>query len=344
MDIYPWGSGSVTATMRIAGLALGAVVAAVVALAVVAAKNDTVKALDKAKDDIRAKGTTADDTPTADLPIDWRLLSQAGGLAHEPYCPEQKIGLRVGDAELVWKTGDGIVTSRVSVFRSESLGIVVSYEGTGSLSLNGYVNDVDFAPTEPAGVLKGMLPEGVFVDHGFQANFLKTQEEVVRGVKWAMGEYGEKRVTVTGHSLGASVGQLAAVYLEGEVGIAYYLGFAPSRVGNERFADYVDKTLGGRFFYAINGADMVPRLPPRVLGYQHPGGQVWIHPANSEHWRFCSGQENKHCSLSVMPVPMQAGTHWGTYFHTAVGWGALICPAKVGKQGSRRRRACVHCH
>ena len=313
--------------MRITALALAGALAAVAA-----AKNVTLseETYSKVKNDLHAKATTSDDEPTRHLPIDWHLLSQAAGLAQEPYCGRQKIGLKVGDSELVWKSEEAFFKSRVSIFKSKSLGIVVSYEGTDIFSPNGFIKDADFLPTKPAGALKGVLPEGVFVDHGFQSNFLQTVEKVVPAVKRAMKEHNETRVTVTGHSLGAAVAQLAAVYFEAEVGNTHYLGFAPPRVGNARFADYVDEKLGGRFYFAVNGDDITPRVPPRFLGYQQPSGQIWIRPANGDYWLFCPGQENKHCSNSVTPIPAVPFNHLGTYFRTWIGSAPFPCPPKVG--------------
>ena len=315
--------------MRIAVLALAAAVASVAA-----AKNITVskETYSKVKNDLHAKATTAGDEPTRDLPIDVHLLTQAAGLAQEPYCPLQKIGTKVGDSELLWKSEDAFFKSRVSVFKSKSLGIVISYEGTDVFAPNGYIKDADFRPTKPASVFDGILPEGVMLDHGFQSNFLQTLEKAIPAVKRAVKEHNETRVTVTGHSLGAAASQLAAVYLDHELehGIKYYLGFAPPRVGNQKFADYVDEKLKGRFYYAINGDDIVPRVPPRLFGYQHPSGQIWITPSNSDYWLFCPGQENKHCSNSVTPIAAFPFNHLGTYFHTLLGWGPLLCPPNVG--------------
>lgn len=266
------------------------------------------------------------------VPLEWQVLSQAAALAQEPYCPMEQLSLQIGDAELLWKSEDALFQSRVSVFRSRTLGVVLSYEGTDVFTLNGYMKDADFLLVEPAPIFDGVFPEGTRLDRGFQRNFVQTAGEALPAVKRALAEHNERRVTVTGHSLGAATGQLAAVRLEHELGrgTTQYLGFAPPRVGNQKYADYVDEKLGGRFFYAINGDDVVPRLPPRALGYQHASGQIWIHPANSARWQYCPGQENRHCSLAVVPDPAIPLNHLGTYFHTMLGWGPLLCPPGVG--------------
>ena len=45
-------------------------------------------------------------------------------MAHEPYCLFGDIGDRVGDAEVLWSKGHGVVIQRVKIFHSKSLGAV----------------------------------------------------------------------------------------------------------------------------------------------------------------------------------------------------------------------------
>lgn len=66
------------------------------------------------------------------------------------------------------------------------------------------------------------------------------------------------------------------------------------RDGNPVFANAVDSLLANKFSYVVNGRDFVPHLPPRIAGFQHPSGQVWINPANTTGWLFYPGQENVH--------------------------------------------------
>ncbi|WFD36903.1 hypothetical protein MCUN1_003794 [Malassezia cuniculi] len=316
-------------------ISLALVGAAIAGAAAAASVNMTASGsvMRSVKLDKLASERTSSETPTKNLPIDWHLLSQAGGLAQEPYCMLQPVGLQVGDSVLLWKSENANNQSRVSVFKSDSLGIVLSIQGTDVGSLNGYLHDIDFGRTDPDATFDGILPAGVKLDHGFQKGYLDIEEMSIAAVKKYMKEYGAKQVTITGHSLGAAIAVLFGVKLESLLGkgsVKYVLGFGLPRLGNQVFADYVDETLGGRLYYAVNGDDIVARLPPRAFGYQHPSGQIWISPANSDQWVYCPGQENTHCSLSVIPNPIPLLNHVGTYFHTIVGWGPLPCPPKVG--------------
>lgn len=81
----------------------------------------------------------------------------------------------------------------------------------------------------------------------------------------------------------------------------------------------------------INGKDPVPHLPPRLLGYQHPSGQVWINPANSTSWLYYPGQENPKGADSVIDVQISFDDHQGIYAHTQIGASKGHCPATVGR-------------
>ena len=67
----------------------------------------------------------------------------------------------------------------------------------------------------------------------------------------------------------------------------------------------------------------------RELGFQHPSGQVWINPVNSDNWKFYPGQENHFGANTVDPI-WTFDDHHGYYFGTGVGHGPGTCPASVG--------------
>lgn len=273
--------------------------------------------------------------PTQELPIDWHLLSQAAGLAQEPYCRGVHIGHRVGDSELIWKKETFYFSQRASIFKSASLGIVLSIEGTDIFALNGFVKDAVSIPVDPAAAFSGILPDGTKLAEGFQSGFLQIEKEVIPALKEQLQKHNETKVAITGHSLGAAIGLLFGVKLDEELehGVDRVLLFGLPRVGNKRFAEYVDGKLKGRLYYAVNGDDIVAQVPERQRGFQHPSGQIWIEPANSDNWKFCPGQENVHCSRSVRPNPLLVFNHLGTYFHTLIGSAPFPCPPTVGDKG-----------
>ncbi|KAI3629249.1 hypothetical protein CBS9595_000321 [Malassezia furfur] len=298
---------------------------------VFALSNDELIKLTKESSQMKNAGPSSHQQPTS-IPIDWHLLSEAAGMSQQDYCFFQRAGQDVGDAELLYEFGDGYIVQRALIFKSKSLGITVAFEGTETKSPFSRIHDEDFRLVTPSRSLAGVFPEGVQIFDGFEKAYLQVAHPILTKLREYMATYQESRVSVTGHSLGAGMALIAAAHYNHvlDQGVHYALVFGLPRTGNGQFANFIDETLNGKFYYAVNGHDVVPHVPPRGFGYQHPSGQIWINPASSTEWKFYPGQENVHGANSV-GLLLTADDHLGTYFHTGIGdsKGGNSCPAKV---------------
>ncbi|KIJ32631.1 hypothetical protein M422DRAFT_184271 [Sphaerobolus stellatus SS14] len=107
------------------------------------------------------------------------------------------------------------------------------------------------------------------------------------------------KVPITGHSLGAALALLDAVYLPLHLPstIQFKLvTYGMPRVGNPIFAQYVDAHFPN-LTRINNKEDPVPIVPIISMGYEHPQGEVHITDAGT--WESCSGNENPsgHCTV-----------------------------------------------
>lgn len=179
---------------------------------------------DDSTDDIagRAIGSTlsprrehAPGTSNLPLPLEW--YTQAAAMAQGCYCQGSLLnpGTQVGDAKLLSHTGDGSDTQKSLVYYSDSLGIVLAYQGTNTSALESAWHDVDFVWKDPDAAL-GSVPSGALVDRGFQYAFLATWPTVKNLVSAAQRQYPGKRLTIVGHSLGAAMAELAAAAYAGQ--------------------------------------------------------------------------------------------------------------------------------
>lgn len=82
-----------------------------------------------------------------------------------------------------------------------------------------------------------------------------------------------KKVFFTGHSLGAALAQLAAYrqVITGPNPVAGVYVYGSPRVGNRDYKEAYDNLLSDKTFLHINNTDLVPQVPPRILGYRHVG-------------------------------------------------------------------------
>ena len=276
----------------------------------------------------RSKGNVSWEKPT-ELPIDWHILSQAAGMSKQTYCFDQDAGIQVGDAKLLWSNWFGVVNQRVSVFHSDHLGVTAAFEGTTS-SILSILHDANFPQVDPAQRLSSVFPPGVKLFNGFQDAYLAVADETFHHIQKAMKQYNDTRVSATGHSLGAAMAAIAGPDFQHHLKDAqvFVYAFGLPRTGNNEWANFIDKKLEGRFFFATNGRDWVPHMPPRDWGFQHPSGQIWIKKASSTDWAYYPGQENHFGPNSIEPK-WNFDDHHGTYFHSYLGQTVGSCPAEV---------------
>jgi pimeloyl-ACP methyl ester carboxylesterase len=80
-----------------------------------------------------------------------------------------------------------------------------------------------------------------------------------------------KKIFVTGHSLGAAMATLFAAKLlaEGSTRFCGLCTFGSPRVGTTAFTQWLDGLLSGRSFRFVDDQDVVTRVAPRELGYDH---------------------------------------------------------------------------
>jgi len=164
-----------------------------------------------------ALNQTSTEPGTKALPFTTSVYSQAAGLAQQTYCVNSKAGVVVGDSTLLYTYGDGINIQRANIYYSKSLGITLAYQGTNTSSLASDLYDVVFVSTLPDSRLG--LPVGSTVDLGFQSAWQASYSDVLKGLVKAKARYPKSKLTVVGHSLGASQALLAGLALQKLYGV-----------------------------------------------------------------------------------------------------------------------------
>lgn len=83
---------------------------------------------------------------------------------------------------------------------------------------------------------------------------------------------------ITGHSLGAALATLMAARLAQDkvYGVHAVHTFGSPRVGDAEFARAYEAALGHCTFRVVNGEDLVTRVPPGALHYEHVGQVVYF--------------------------------------------------------------------
>ncbi|KAF8518530.1 lipase [Hysterangium stoloniferum] len=161
---------------------------------------------------------------------------------------------------------------------------------------------------------------GLKVHSGFATFQARSAPGVLSAVQTALVKYNTANttsVTIVGHSLGAAIGLIDAVYLPLHLPSTIkfrFIGYGMPRVGNPAFANYLDKNFPD-LTHINNKKDSVPIIPMKWLGYQHPHGE--IHIQDNGAWDACAGNDNnsKLCSTGYVPNILEGNTndHNGPY-------------------------------
>ncbi|KIJ55281.1 hypothetical protein M422DRAFT_23892 [Sphaerobolus stellatus SS14] len=199
--------------------------------------------------------------------------------------------------------GNGGSTQFWYVGYSPSLNeVIVAHQGTDTSDIVADLTDIDFFLEPLSSTLFPGVSSSIEVHNGFAGSQANSAPSVLAAVQTAMAAHGTKAVTITGHSLGAAIALIDAVYLPLHLPSTTtfkFIGYGLPRVGNPAFAAYLDANFPN-LIHINNKEDPVPILPGRFLGFQHPHGE--IHITDSNVWESCSGDDNTSSLCEVGDV------------------------------------------
>ncbi len=171
------------------------------------------------------------------------------------------------DTELIVMSGraGGAGDFVIVVFRGSE-----RIEGPVSAIKDAVLTDADMRLLD----VSGEFGDGVKVHTGFWNAFLPVRDDLVAAIERQGGFLSEKKLWITGNSLGAALADLCAAWLEmqGHGVHAVYTYGAP-KCGNDEFRKLYEDKLGIKCQSYVNDNDIVPLLPPRTVfpDYRHVG-------------------------------------------------------------------------
>lgn len=181
-------------------------------------------------------------------------------------------------------------------YNTAARAIVLAFEGSANLS--NWIHDLEFFKVDfnfPG------APDGVRVHRGFYTAYEPVSKSVELCISALVDQFPLYSVYITGHSLGGALAVFAALdiaLLRPDVPVTLYT-YGQPRVGNRDFAQWFDAHIPNSF-RTVNNSDIVPSLPPRVLGFWHIATEVWLHDNKTI---VCNGSgEDPHCSNSQIDL------------------------------------------
>ncbi|KAL6307289.1 lipase [Sparassis latifolia] len=260
--------------------------------------------------------------------------------ASAAYCPSAELAVwacgvncqAIPQFEPVAAGGDGNLVQYWYVGFDPTLdSVIVAHQGTDPAALLADLTDVNLIQEALDPTLFPGLSTDILVHSGFANEQSLTAADVLSAVQETMAKYGVNQVTIVGHSLGAAISLLDAVYLPLHIPDAAftYIGYGLPRVGNQAFANYVDAGLTN-VTHVNDKKDVIAIVPPTSLGFIHPSGEVHIEDWGD--WDACPGrfiflswQENPSplCIVGDVPTVLQGNIvdHLGPYNGIWIGCG-----------------------
>jgi len=133
----------------------------------------------------------------------------------------------------------------------------------------------NFQASQDPGPLDGTRAHEGFQDALFPAVIALTRH-------FSDAEIKEKRIWVTGHSLGGALCSLyAGMLIENGLDIYGIYTFASPRPGNSKFERQLNKLVTGPHYRVVNDGDIVPHLPPEPF-FSHPGKRIILKTRKKE--------------------------------------------------------------
>ncbi|CAP73570.1 uncharacterized protein PODANS_2_9340 [Podospora anserina S mat+] len=201
--------------------------------------------------------------------------------------------------------------------------IVLTFRGT--VSIRNWVADFIFVQV-PCDYAFGCL-----VHTGFLASWAEVKSRAMAAVTAARQAHPTFKVTVTGYSLGAAVGTIAAADIRRSLKIPVDLiTFGSPRVGNNAFAKFV--TAGAGSEYRLTHAnDPIARLPPIIFNYRHTSPEYWFDEGADgvvtlDEVQVCEGHANIQCNGGTGDFNMDVH---GWYFQRFTGCAPTEQPFKA---------------
>lgn len=154
--------------------------------------------------------------------------------------------------------------------------IVVAFRGTDSHSWNNWINNLKTWRANKMYPVEGH--PGATVHAGFYDLWTKSslQRNLTRAVGELVAAHPTPRLFITGHSMGAALGSLAALdlkFLHNFTEVRMW-SFGSPRVGNLAWEQLYEEHVTESWRFTHN-RDVVPSLPPRLLGFHHVAREAW---------------------------------------------------------------------
>jgi hypothetical protein len=117
------------------------------------------------------------------------------------------------------------------------------------------------------------------VHKGFYTATLNLKTQVIMSILSTKRKTGYSKLIVSGHSLGAAVGQLTAMELKNHATISkmtiLIYNFGQPRIGDYEYSQFITRHTNDALYRYTHYKDIVPHIPPREMEYYHSCMEIY---------------------------------------------------------------------
>ncbi|OJJ35897.1 hypothetical protein ASPWEDRAFT_109605 [Aspergillus wentii DTO 134E9] len=189
-------------------------------------------------------------------------------------CPLVEAASTVTLDEFDESSSFGDVTGFIAADETNKL-LVLSFRGSSDIA--NWIADLDFGLTDGSDLCSGCK-----VHSGFWEAWGTVSDNITSIIESATAKYPNYELAFTGHSYGAALAAVAAVVFRNSGYTVQLYNYGQPRIGNLALADYITNvTDKGDNYRVTHTDDIVPKLPPKLLGYHHASPEYWITSGNN---------------------------------------------------------------
>lgn len=167
----------------------------------------------------------------------------------------------------------GDATGYIAVDNTNKL-IILAFRG--SSDLDNWIANIDVVLTDVSSICSGCE-----VHEGFWDTWQTVASGVTTEIESALETYSGYTFVATGHSLGAALAAIAATVFRDSGHTVQLYDYGQPRIGNLALAQYITGQSSGSNYRVTHTDDIVPKLPPEALGYDHFSPEYWITSGNN---------------------------------------------------------------
>lgn len=147
--------------------------------------------------------------------------------------------------------------------------VILAFRGTESQNLADWITDLQCRK------VRYFYGKGK-IHAGFERSLVDVWEYIYQALQEIKPQVMNRRIWLTGHSMGGALATLTPMWLQGsglfqDYDMAGGYTFGSPRVGNEEFATEFTQLVGNKWYRIVNCSDFVARVPRRIVGYKHVG-------------------------------------------------------------------------